>query len=431
MGAPCPSWPAKQSPGGRQGPGRESSPGARRSVPCAGARRSALRDRAAETGKAGTTGAAGPAVTAASADAPARAAAGAAARTTARAAGTAAGTPAAAATAAAAGTGARARACTAARAAPGAAAGGACRQNASPGLVLARRCTSAGKQARVQHSPVVRIVTHETAAGAGGPGARGGLAAVTPGLRLTLLGAGAMNSPRYPPAGLLARYRRQQIMLDGGPGAEPARSQPGWSATPKASCAASCARSLKPVACNHASRPSQWPTLSSNRTGLPTPATPPGVTCCAFPPRPPPGRRNSGPSPPGRREWILCSPMRLAGIAPSVSPAAPGGTWRQWKSPSRPGSTGFTSSCSPISVGLRSARWMPGNFRLSANGVGRAGPTSSRHAAQVPRRRGGRPRPPDGFAGGGFVRAGTGPGRGAGHGLPAGYGRTMPAGRCR
>ncbi len=29
-----------------------------------------------------------------------------------------------------------------------------------------------------------------------------GVAAVTPRLRLTLLGAGAMNSPRYPPAGL-------------------------------------------------------------------------------------------------------------------------------------------------------------------------------------------------------------------------------------
>jgi hypothetical protein len=30
-----------------------------------------------------------------------------------------------------------------------------------------------------------------------------------------------MNSPRYPPAGLLVRYRRRQVMLDGGPGAGP------------------------------------------------------------------------------------------------------------------------------------------------------------------------------------------------------------------
>jgi hypothetical protein len=47
-------------------------------------------------------------------------------------------------------------------------------------------------------------------------------------LRLTLLGAGAMNSPRYPPAGLLARYRGHQVMFDGGPGAEPAGPVAAW-----------------------------------------------------------------------------------------------------------------------------------------------------------------------------------------------------------
>ena len=47
-------------------------------------------------------------------------------------------------------------------------------------------------------------------------------------LRLTLLGAGAMNSPRYPPTGLLVGYRRRQVMLDGGPGAEPAGRLAAW-----------------------------------------------------------------------------------------------------------------------------------------------------------------------------------------------------------
>jgi Beta-lactamase superfamily domain len=47
-------------------------------------------------------------------------------------------------------------------------------------------------------------------------------------LTLTLLGTGAMNSPRYPPAGLLVRYRRRQVMLDGGPGAEPAGTLAAW-----------------------------------------------------------------------------------------------------------------------------------------------------------------------------------------------------------
>jgi hypothetical protein len=51
---------------------------------------------------------------------------------------------------------------------------------------------------------------------------------VTAWLRLTLLGAGAMNSPRYPPAGLLVRYRRRRVMLDGGPGAEPAGRLAAW-----------------------------------------------------------------------------------------------------------------------------------------------------------------------------------------------------------
>jgi hypothetical protein len=37
-----------------------------------------------------------------------------------------------------------------------------------------------------------------------------------------------MNSPRFPPAGLLVRYRRRQIMLDGGPGAEPTGRLAAW-----------------------------------------------------------------------------------------------------------------------------------------------------------------------------------------------------------
>jgi hypothetical protein len=39
--------------------------------------------------------------------------------------------------------------------------------------------------------------------------------------RLTLLGMGAMNSPRYRPAGLLVAFRKRRVMLDGGNGAVP------------------------------------------------------------------------------------------------------------------------------------------------------------------------------------------------------------------
>lgn len=40
-------------------------------------------------------------------------------------------------------------------------------------------------------------------------------------MRLTLLGVGAMNSPRYRPAGLLLAWRGRRVMFDGGPGTEP------------------------------------------------------------------------------------------------------------------------------------------------------------------------------------------------------------------
>jgi hypothetical protein len=37
-----------------------------------------------------------------------------------------------------------------------------------------------------------------------------------------------MNSPRYPPTGLLVRYRRRQVVLDGGPGTEPTGRLAAW-----------------------------------------------------------------------------------------------------------------------------------------------------------------------------------------------------------
>jgi hypothetical protein len=49
--------------------------------------------------------------------------------------------------------------------------------------------------------------------------------------RLTLLGVGAMNSPRYAPAGLLVAFGRHRVMLDGGPGAEPAGRIDAWLVT--------------------------------------------------------------------------------------------------------------------------------------------------------------------------------------------------------
>ncbi len=45
---------------------------------------------------------------------------------------------------------------------------------------------------------------------------------------LVTVGVGAMDSPRYAPAGLLIAHRGMRVMLDGGPGAEPSGRLDAW-----------------------------------------------------------------------------------------------------------------------------------------------------------------------------------------------------------
>jgi hypothetical protein len=47
-------------------------------------------------------------------------------------------------------------------------------------------------------------------------------------LRLVLLGVGAMNSPRYRPAGLLVTWPGHRVMLDGGGAADPGAPLDAW-----------------------------------------------------------------------------------------------------------------------------------------------------------------------------------------------------------
>lgn len=49
--------------------------------------------------------------------------------------------------------------------------------------------------------------------------------------RLTLCGTGAMNSPRFAPAGLLVEHEESRVMLDGGPGATPTGPLDSWLVT--------------------------------------------------------------------------------------------------------------------------------------------------------------------------------------------------------
>ena len=46
--------------------------------------------------------------------------------------------------------------------------------------------------------------------------------------RLVLLGVGAMNSPRYRPAGLLVMWAGHRVMLDGGGAADPGSPVDAW-----------------------------------------------------------------------------------------------------------------------------------------------------------------------------------------------------------
>src|SRR5262249_25645109 len=132
-----------------------------------------------------------------------------------------------------------------------------------------------------------------------------GRAAGTSRLRLTLLGVRAMNSLRYPPAGLLVRYRRRQVMLDGGPGAEPAGRLTAWLVSDERSelrrelRALSAARGLHPsaAALRVADLVIDPPPVTH------TPATRPGDICCGCRRRRRRGHRSSGPSPPGRPGW--------------------------------------------------------------------------------------------------------------------------------
>lgn len=71
-------------------------------------------------------------------------------------------------------------------------------------------------------------------------------------LRLTLLGVGAMNSPRFAPAGLLAERSAARVAFDGGPGAVAAGPLDAWLVTDER---AELIRELRRLAAEHGLTP--------------------------------------------------------------------------------------------------------------------------------------------------------------------------------
>ena len=87
-------------------------------------------------------------------------------------------------------------------------------------------------------------------------------------MRLTLLGVGAMNSPRYAPAGLLLRHAGRRVALDGGPGADPPARLDGWLVTDER---AELRSALRRMAADRGVRPTVVPLTLGEVRVLPCP----------------------------------------------------------------------------------------------------------------------------------------------------------------
>jgi hypothetical protein len=91
---------------------------------------------------------------------------------------------------------------------------------------------------------------------------------VPPETRFTLLGVGAMNSPRYSPAGLLISRDQVRVAIDGGPGAEPNGPLAAWLVTDER---AELIRELRRLAAAHSLSPAVRAYHASGLTITPHP----------------------------------------------------------------------------------------------------------------------------------------------------------------
>ena len=101
--------------------------------------------------------------------------------------------------------------------------------------------------------------------------------------RFTLLGIGAMNSPRYAPAGLLIEHGQVRVAIDGGPGAEPDGPVTVWLVTDER---AELIRQLRRLAAAHGLSPAVSAYRDSGLT----------ITPQRRPSRAPPPRGAGGPA---------------------------------------------------------------------------------------------------------------------------------------
>jgi hypothetical protein len=199
---------------------------------------------------------------------------------------------------------------------------------------------------------------------------------VTAWLRLTFLGTGAMNSPRYPPAGLLVCYRRRRVMIDGGPGAEPAGPLAAWLVSDERS-------ELRVLAALHGVRPAAAAAAIAGLVIEPHPVVHTSHPAWGYLLRLPAASAVWAPEFWQFPAWAAGADLMFADAAGWNRPirfarGAPGDTWRRWMSPGKPASTGSSGWCSRTSGARRCARSTPGTTCRSANGASPAAPTGSR-----------------------------------------------------
>ena len=211
---------------------------------------------------------------------------------------------------------------------------------------------------------------------------------VTAWLRLTLLGAGAMNSPRYSPAGLLVRYRRRQAMLDGGPGAEPAGRLAAWLVSDERS---ELRRDIRALAAARGLRPTVATVAVADLVIEPRPVTHTSHATWGYLLRTPTAAAVWAPEFWEFPAWAEGADLMFADAAgwnrPIRFARGAGGHMAGWRWPGTPASTRSSGWCSRTSAGRRCARSMPATARPSENGASKAAPIRSRFRLRQPARR--------------------------------------------
>ena len=167
----------------------------------------------------------------------------------------------------------------------------------------------------------------------------------------TLLGVGAMNSPRYAPAGLLIERGHVRVAIDGGPGAEPEGPLAAWLVTDQHAELIAALRRL-------AAARGLVPEVGAYRAGgldiAPYPVVHTSHPTCGYLIEADGRRIVWAPEFLEFPAWAAGADLMFADAAGWARPIrfarGPAGTHRRWPSPNRPPATAYGAWCSRTSA---------------------------------------------------------------------------------